>query len=618
MRAKRGLRIGTILLSFGLLWACGPKKQTNEGFPVGLSELNDEDYEDSFWKLVREALSIPKIEGDSVDQLLASLFVLPSYLTDTEEAPTEVATQTATLLATAEQTVCAEVKAPLVDLNPGSAIGSVDAFAVTNGVPSSLEPLGAKVYLMNYKLKGDTDYRQALITVPKVAAATAHATSSQLGVQAETSGGYGYPILMYGHAGASGLSYTEIASSLGALQRAFIVAAPIFPGEPLCKTYDTGTTTCTGSNIASAAVGISEPYENDVIDYLGLHDCMKTFAGGAAKAYVNPTTGAAGTEDLAAKIVKINAQASTALASVSPLASAAASAPVSIAAGLGRGAAVAGLALARAGAYNSLFAGSDTAAITALAGKGVKPPMFSCSLLASPQASFISGSNRLLLESWVREGSNVLGASERAAAEFIPGFASIHAKIKAIRENAALSDEEKVAQIKAYAQKIDLVNATALMQVGVQNFGKIFTSQVLAATDATLSNTTKAKAQGSILLIHGTQDQVANVGNSALLSTYGIATSEVLLSQGLTAGTNWLALGITPPEASVDELGDLPATDLDHVDSASFTNGQSANAGGLESNITGEEDYIGLTPPALISSWALTQCMASMNANSGT
>lgn len=617
MRASQSLRIGVTILGLNSLLymsACGAKKQVNEGFPQSITELNKVDYEDGFWKSLREALQVPVIEGNSIDDLIAGLFVLPSYLTDEVAAPAAVTQQTATLLATAESSVCAEIKVPLVDLNPGAAIGSVDAFSVVNGTPTSLEPLGAKVYLMNYKLKGDTEYRQSIVTVPKTAPATAHGVSALLGVQSVTAGAYGYPLLMYGHAGASGLAYTEIAASLGDLQRGHIIAAPVFPGEPVCKTYDTGTATCTGDNVLSAAVGVSLPYENDVIDYLGLHDCMKTFASDAPKAFVNPITGAAGLENLSTKIVKINAQAESALASVSELASAAAGAPVAIASGLGRGAAVAGLALARAGAYNSVFGSTDTEAITALAGKGVRPPMFSCSLLASPQASIISGSNRLLLESWVRGGSDILGPADRAAAEAIPGFAAIHAKIQGIRNDANLADADKVSAIKAYVEKIDLVSSAALMQVGVQNFGKIYSAQLLANSSPGSAAATKSAAQGAVLLMHGTQDQVANIGNSVLLSNYGVGTSESLIAAELTAGTNWLALGIKPPVGSVNELGNLPITDLHHVDSPNFINGLSSDTGDLISNIDTSE-FVDLTPPTLIATWSQSVCNPAINSD---
>lgn len=618
MRTEKGLRIEWLVIGLTSLVmhsSCGAKKQTNEGFPLTLEELNANDYEDSFWKNVREKLQISPIEGRDEADLVSGLLGLPEYLLDTDAATVEVTTQAAGFVATAEQSVCAEIEVPLMDMNPGAAIGLSDAFSINGLVPTTLA-LGAKVYRMRYKLKADTEFRQAIITVPKLSPALAHAAVATVGVQTETAGAYGYPILMYGHAGANGLAYEEIASSLGVLQSGFIVAAPVFPGEPLCKTYDANTQTCTGSNIAFAALGTAQPYVNDVTDYLGLHDCMKTFAGGAAKAYLNPLTNAGGSEDLSAKVVKISAQAQTFFASTNPVKAAAAGAPVTIAGGVGRGAAVAGLALARAGAYNTVFGGTDASAITALAGKGVKPPMFSCSLLVAPQATFISGINRLLLEYWVREESNVLTATDRAAAELIPGFASIHAKLKAIRADTALDTEAQAAAIVAYIKSIDLVNHTQLLHFGLRNFGKLLTSDRLAGTDATLANTSKSNAQGSLLLMHGAADKVAHLGNSALLSSYGVSVTSALAETGLLAGIRWLSLAINPPEASLDEKGELPATDSGHVNSANFTGGTSGIVGGLDSNVTYDE-FLELTPSALIAKWMATQCTSAMNANSG-
>ncbi len=616
MRTTRRLSTGIFLcglLSVPLFSSCGAKKQVNEGFPQSLEELNEIENEDSFWKLVREKLDIPTIAGSSLDQLLATLSDLPDALTDEDGLTSLVQSQTASLVSTAEKTVCSEIATPLVDLDPGKNFNIDGGFSFNGTTPQALA-LKAKVYLMKYKLSGDTVYRQAILTVPTTAPAVAHAAAPSIGVQTETSGSYGYPIFLYGHAGAGGLSYTEIASVLGTMQSAYIIAAPIFPGEPLCSTYDSGTSTCTGSLIASEALGTSQPYENDVIDYLGLHDCLKNLASSGAKAWANPTTGAVGTEDLSSKIVKISAEAQTHFAASSPIKAAAAGSPVSIAGGMGRGAAIAGLALARAGAYNAAFAVDATAGT--LVSKGVKPPMFSCALLAAPQASFVSGSNRLLLESWVREGSNVLSSTDRALAEKVPGFAAIHAKIQSLRNDATLADNEaKATAIVNYVNSIDLLSQTYLMQVGLQNFGKVLTAARISSTDLTLSASTLKAAQGAMLLLHGTEDAVANVGNSALLSSYGVGLNSSLPSDGSVPGVRWLSLGISPPAANVDENGDLFANDYGHVDSSSFTSGLSSLSGGLDSNIT-ETEYLEKTPAAVIASFLASQCAMSMNANS--
>ncbi|RZA22922.1 MAG: hypothetical protein EOP10_14130, partial [Proteobacteria bacterium] len=502
----QGFRTSAIVIGLmGLMFyvACGAKKQVNEGFPPSLEELNATDMEDPFWKLVREKLQISAIEGDTEDQLISNLGQPPSYFFNDEEFAAEIGAQAGAYLATAESSVCAEIQTPLTDLLP-----TTNALVITNGAAAPLSPLSAKVYMMKYKLKGDTEFRSSILTVP----VTPPAGVPMVSVQNETSGTRGYPLIMYAHAGIGGLAYPEIAQSLGLLQSAYIIAAPVFPGEPLCKIYDEGTTTCSGANIASAAVGTSLPYENDATDLLGLHDCIKTFAAGAAKAT------STGTEDLGAKILKISAAAQTAFATANPIKAAAAGSPVTITAGLGRGAAVSGLALARAGAYNTVFGGTDAAAITALATKGVRPSMFSCSIMAAPQASFVTGINRLFLDYWVRGTSNALNPQAQGAGELVPGFKAIHAKISAIRANAALSEEQKVDAIAAYAKSIDLVNQTYLMHFGLQNFGKYLTAERTAMADATAAALTLKNAQGAALVMHGIQDKIANITNSELLT----------------------------------------------------------------------------------------------------
>ncbi|RZA15301.1 MAG: hypothetical protein EOP10_26625 [Proteobacteria bacterium] len=504
--------------------------------------------------------------------------------------------------------MCAEIQTPLEDLQP-----TTNALVINGETPTPLSPLSAKVYMMKYKLKGDTEFRSSILTVP----VTPPAGVPTVSVQNETAGANGYPLIMYAHAGNGGLAYEEIAQSLGLLQSAYIIAAPVFPGEPLCNSYDKGTTTCTLANIKTAAVGTSLPYENDATDLLGLHDCVKTFAAGAAKAT------STGTEDLGAKILKISGAAQTAFATSNPIKAAAAGAPVTIVAGLGRGAAVAGLALARAGAYNTVFGGTDTAAITALATKGVKPSMFSCSLMAAPQASFVTGFNRLYLDYWVRGTSNALNAQILEASEMIPGFRAIHAKFSAIRANAALSEEQKVDAIVAYSKSIDLVNQTYLMHFGLQNFGKYLTAERIGTADEaakTSAALTLKNAQGAALVMHGIQDRIANISNSALLTNIGVRISSNLQTPetgaAVNAGIRWLGLGISPPDTSLDEYGELLPNDYGHVNDLGFLTGTSASSGGLESNIS-EDSFYELMPAQLIASWLGSQCRLSMSANSG-
>lgn len=621
MRVEQGLAylamIGGLHLA-GFNSSCNSEKKSNEGFPPVLEELQGAEYEDTLWAKIRTKLGIIPVGGNSADDLVIGLSTPSELISDPELAAVATQEQVAKVVAGAEQSVCQEIKVPLIDINPGAAVGLSGGFSVVNGLPKAL-PAPAKVYMMNYKLKGDTAYRSALVTVPTTAAAAAHTAVPTIGVKSEATGGYGYPLVIYAHAAASGLAYEELAQSLGDLQSAYIIAAPVFPGEPLCTTYDTvagvKTTSCTGSNILAAAVGTALPFENDVTDLHGLYDCMKTWAAETtARVVFNAAGTASGTENLSTKIVKINASAETALATSAPLLSAAAGGPVTVLAGLGRGATVAGLTLARAGAVNSIYLAStpDASAQAALVSKGAKPALFACSLLIAPQASFTAGKNKLYFDFWAKESSNILTTAQTTAIEAIPTFAAIHAKIKALRNDATKSEDDRATAIADYVKDIELLMHVPLLHGGLQNFGKLFTSKLLGATESA-SKTLKA-AQGHMLLLHGTKDRIADVGNSNLLSEVGVITSNELALDNLAPGVKWLALDVEPASSSLDEDGLLPSSDYGHVSSANFIGGTTDQATSMQSNYTVAE-YLNLTPAAVTAKWFLTQCANGMDAS---
>ena len=618
--------LGSLLFSA----SCGSSTKTNAGFPLPLEDIKGEDFEDTLWKKIRELLGISALAGDSQDELIASLGAVSQLVTDPNQSAAQAGKQTKKVVGNAEASVCEDIKTPLVDINPGSAAGLSGGFKIVNGdpLPKALA-LPNRVYLFQYKLKGDTNFRSALVAVPVSAPGDAHAAAPQIATQSEASGNFGYPILMYGHAAASGLAYEEIALSLGDLQSGHIVAAPTFPGEPLCATYDTvsgvKSTRCTGTNILVPAVGTALPYENDVTDYLGLYDCMKTFASETAgRAVVNLAQAASGSENISTKIIKVNQSAQTALASVSPVLAAAAGGPVTIASGLGRGASVAGLAIARAGAINSVYlaATPDATAQAALAAKGAFPALFSCSLLISPQATFTSGKNKIFLDYWAKEVSNILAPAEQSAIEAIPTFAGVHAKLSDLRTDSAASEDDKAEAMAAYVEDIDLLLNVPLMHAGLQNFGKQFTAKLLTSGNPVSAGKTVKKAQGASLLLHGLKDQVADVSNSVLLSNVGVAVSASFsppdgstpAAGGFIQGINWLALDVAPPAASVDANGSLSAGDVGHVASPNFANGTTGVVSGVVSNISGAS-YLNLSPGTVTGKWLLEQCYTAIDAS---
>lgn len=618
-----------LLIVLGLL-SCNQKSAPNTGFPPAINELKSADYEDSLWTAVRTLLEIPALDGSSLENLATSLAVPSTLISDATKSTAETTAQVNAYVAAAASQRCAEIKTPLIDINPGQAVGLSDAFEVKNGQPSALA-LPAKVYWMSYKLQGDTDYRNALVTVPSTPPANANAASSLIATKSDSSGSFGYPVVMYAHAGASGLAYEELALSLGSLQMGHIIAAPVFPGEPLCSTYDitAGGNTCSAEATLAPKVGTSEPYKNDSEDLLGLYECMKVFAAqGSGLATLIPATNTAGTENISAKVLKISesveteaqaagqATSSNALLALSD----AAGSPVAITLGVGRGAGVSALALARAGAINSVLFSSETdaatlAAQTSLVNAGVTAGLFSCAAIVSPHATFTAGKNRVFLDYWVRGTSGLLTPEQAAASDFIPGFSFMNDSISAIRSDAALDEAGKASKIAEFVKAADASMHLNLVHGGLQNFGKLFRSKLIA--DATSKAKTAAAAQGAGAILHGSKDSVADISNTQLFSTIAVQTSTTLSGLGLSSGVNWLALAIEPPAAALDADGNLAdSDDLGHVANASFLGGTSAEFSSVTSSPDLDKtNFLDKSPADLVALWLATQCYPSINAD---
>lgn len=669
------------LIPIGILASlpsCGKKTAENEGFLPKLSEITKEDVlsgeqnsGNDLWDKVVTALGITDIDRTSTATVTASLKVPSTKITDSTAATAWAAAKAGKVVADASSQKCDSIQA-FVDLVPGTnysitgngafKLGGTDGKTPTkllDGTPlSSLAGTAtASVYLMKYKLSGDTESRNAIVTIPDLPAATFSSNAlalAALSVVPDSSSGHGYPVVFYAHAGATGLAYEEISQTFGDMQASHIIVAPVFPGEPFCKTYDTDATTgskiptCSGDNIGAAGVGTSNPYTNDVTDLLGAYECIKAKATAADI----PILSAAGTPTgnnltaLSNKFAKISANvASTASSQANTMGSTTAngikalkvagmaSYPVAYAVGLGRGAAVANLAVARGGAINSVMFSTKTdestvAAQTALSNASVTPGMFSCLISAAPQSTFTAGLNKIILNYWVSGGSDFLNTTKQAALARIPGFAAIKANIDAIKANGGTEDDQAAA-IAAYVESIDTTYHMGLIHGGLQNWGKVLRSNSklfdagiyqtggfndLAATANASATATLAAAQGSGLILHGTSDIVSSVSNSQLFSAIAVSTSTALeaASPRQVGGVNWLALGIAPT-ADYPVDGTL---DVGHVSNNSFLKGKAVEA--ATSTMTSDSsftiaDYKDKTPVEVITKW-LDSCETSLSA----
>ena len=138
-----------------------------------------------------------------------------------------------------------------------------------NGIVStSIKPATGTVYLITYQLGGNTAQNyQALVSIPSDASATKQ-----------------YPLMMFAHGGDAGLAFSEMATLLQGNLGKFIVAAPVYPGEPICAVTFTQGTEANGyarscvdhsGNVTApvvAAVGSKSPMRGDVDSLLALQN----------------------------------------------------------------------------------------------------------------------------------------------------------------------------------------------------------------------------------------------------------------------------------------------------------------------------------------------------------
>ncbi len=120
-----------------------------------------------------------------------------------------------------------------------------------NGKVTNDNPATGSVYLMTYQLGGHIDQNyQALITIPEGA--------SPLSPK---------PLMLFAHGGDAGLAFKEIATLLQGNLAKFIVAAPVYPGEPICAVdFSEGSAS---NNYARSCVDSAGNVTSPVIEPLG-------------------------------------------------------------------------------------------------------------------------------------------------------------------------------------------------------------------------------------------------------------------------------------------------------------------------------------------------------------
>ncbi|BBH53441.1 hypothetical protein [Fluviispira sanaruensis] len=147
-------------------------------------------------------------------------------------------------------------------------------FRTTKGKLDNTKNTRGTAYVLKYRL-ADNNIYTAIITIPK--------------------GNAKVPLMLYAHGGDTGISFRELATLLQDNLINYIVAAPAFPGEPICSVDKTTGKLETGFkrycvdnegkeiDPAVDAIGEKSPLDNDVVATLGLHSALKRISLGELK-----------------------------------------------------------------------------------------------------------------------------------------------------------------------------------------------------------------------------------------------------------------------------------------------------------------------------------------------
>lgn len=474
MKINRKLTIGGALgLAFAFsIFACGKVDETSD-IPKAVDDLTTDDVDDETikagiarWDEIQEGLGI---KGTALSS--------PSSKIGTTEMTSLLVTEhTKALYATR----CASVE-------------SVEAYDPATAVDSDgTTALAAKVYKMKYKLRASAS----------AAEETARTALLVIGDNCSSD----CQMVAYGHGGDRGLTYGEIYKNFGALQASKIIVAPTFPGEPLCKTAVSSTSdkaACAGADdVVEAGVGTSIPWDNDVDDLMGAQSCLVKAAllsgsfGSSLYTKINgkwKPTGGGNTLN---------------------------NAPLTFLAGSSRGALVANLAMARAGAaltgaltaYATAggggagqlaalqYIGTNTGESYAGGAAGLAlltaTTLPSCSIHNFGPAGSTMGVGRVIAELLVK------GNASNSTLYALPGVPQLDAVISDYRNGTI----DKDAAVKLIAKR-DVPLNSGLMHAALRKWA-----------DFTLGSSATGNASGKMLVMHGEKDKVVPVSDTQILA----------------------------------------------------------------------------------------------------
>jgi hypothetical protein len=461
--------------------------------------------------------------------------------------------------------------------------GSTAQYYETNGAATDLAANGvplAKYHVMKYKLYDasgvkESNERSAIVVVPTV-------------VPGANPGPW--PLIMYAHDYGFGLAYQEISAVFSKTQASFVIAAPTYPGEPLCGQIAPGSLSCASGTPLAAAVGTQSYYDWDVNELLGLHNCVQRYLGeAAATSGSNPFVGKV-TQYFTPTDLTAIATATALGAGATPEQLAAAQAaqakmdaidglhyqyyqtsnpgqfafPVkTVVSGVGRGALVAQLAVARSGIYVADL-GSKSATVT---------PQLDTLVAASQWAAAKGSSTRFI--PMLAEGLATIGSpssltvgQSRAYLEMMVKGQAAHTTFYSVPGVAGLAP--LLSQIGAGTMSA----ANGAIEIALRDMTYMF--KYTAGGLREWQGSAVSKVKGHILMLHGTEDKLFPFTDSFLAYNLYLNTANTLAGLGANAPAPGFYVGLygfQPPESSYTN-GKFTGTDYNHGTAATFFTGK--------------------------------------------
>lgn len=513
---------------------------------LGLNYRSPAEGNKSAENLEAELSSFPEILSDSryqeLNTLLVDGFVEQSVDSRVSVISTEQDASTSKPSSPVYRTRCASIErfTRLTDIK-----------ATYRGVDEQQTELaGVGIYKVEYVLQSDTldsvedsdgdslgdqIVRTALVTMPE---AEPGATERAL------------PLIIYGHGGDNGASYSEIAEIFGQDQKNFVIAAPSFPGEPICERgFNRILGACSGATLASPS-GISQPFDTDADEMLGLQDCLTRAVLQAEddpdlkqkgldaplalpRASDDSTTVAVPPSDPArlpeeAQLLStenneshMNARLARLLLRYGEQPGATiddkhiSRHPVSYISGSSRGGLTSLIALAKAGA--ALRDPNRWQANVALS-------RFQCAALLFPPTTFTMGTFRIALELFVK------GKAEHSQFFALPAASQLSEFFSEYREGNINKEE----MLKKFVVIDGLLNIHLSMSA-LRNWS------LTGATDS------QSSATGDLLMIHGQHDQVVNSEQSFYYGSLVSQATQRLQTDGWAPGVRAAILSFAPP-----------------------------------------------------------------------